>query len=228
MYREGQEMCGRFTLASSIEDIVAQFGVTEASVDHEPRYNVAPTQEVLVLVENGERRLDKFRWGLVPHWSKGPDTRYSMINARAETVAEKPSYRDPFAKRRCLVLADGFYEWKKTDNGKVPMYIRLKSGQPFGFAGLWDVWTPADGDERLKSCTIITTEPNELLKPIHDRMPAILPDDAVDDWLDLEGSEKDALLSLLKPYPGDDLEAYAVSRYVNSPANDSPKCIEPV
>lgn len=221
-------MCGRFTLATSVEDITAQFGVSDISVEHDARYNVAPTQEVLVLVKNGERRLDKFRWGLVPHWSKGPNTRYSMINARAETVAEKPSYRGPFAKRRCLVLADGFYEWQKVGDTKVPMYIRLKSGQPFGFAGLWDLWTPPDDGSPLKSCTVITTNPNRLLKPIHNRMPVILPADAIEDWLTLDGSQQDELLALLKPYPEEELEAYAVSRFVNSPSNDSPKCIEPV
>lgn len=221
-------MCGRFTLASSVEEIAAQFGVAEASVSHEARYNVAPTQDVIVLVKNGERRLDKFRWGLVPHWSKGPDTKYSMINARGESVAEKPSYRGPFASRRCLVIADGFYEWKKTGNGKVPMYIRMKSGRPFGFAGLWDLWTPEEDGEPLRSCTIITTTPNQLLKPIHNRMPVILPDDAIETWLDTDGTEQDELLALLKPYPHDELEAYAVSRYVNSPANDSPKCIQAV
>ncbi len=221
-------MCGRFTLVTSIEDIAAQFGVIDISVEHQPRYNIAPTQEVLVLVKNGERRLDQFRWGLVPHWSKGPNTRYSMINARAETVAEKPSYRTPFAKRRCLVLADGFYEWQKRGDKKVPMYIRLESGRPFGLAGLWDLWTPPEGGEPLKSCTIVTTTPNELLKPIHNRMPVILPDDAVETWLDIEGADEDELLSLLGPDPDAELEAYAVSRYVNSPANDSPKCIQPV
>lgn len=221
-------MCGRFTLATDITDIAVEFGVSTVPGEHEPRYNVAPSQDVLVLVKNGERRLEKFRWGLVPHWSKGPNPRYSMINARAETVAEKPSYRVPFAKRRCLVLADGFYEWQKVGDNKIPMYIRLKSGRPFGFAGLWDMWVPADGGEPLKSCTIITTTPNELLKSIHNRMPVILPHAAIDDWLTLDGSKRDELLSLLKPHPEVEMEAYAVSRYVNSPANDSPRCIQPV
>ncbi|MFQ5854445.1 MAG: SOS response-associated peptidase [Anaerolineae bacterium] len=221
-------MCGRFALATSVEDIAAEFGISEVSVEHEPRYNIAPSQDILVLVKNGERRLDMFRWGLVPHWAREPNLRYSMINARAETVAEKPSYRVPFAKRRCLVIADGFYEWQKVGDKKIPMYIRLKSGHPIGFAGLWDVWVPADGGDPLKSCTIITTTPNELLAPIHNRMPVILPRDAIDDWLTLDGSNQEELLALLKPYPAAELEAYAVSRYVNSPANDSPKCIQPV
>ncbi|RME46795.1 MAG: SOS response-associated peptidase [Chloroflexi bacterium] len=222
-------MCGRFTLAASIEEIAAEFGVSNTSVEHEPRYNVAPTQDVLVLVANGERRLEKFRWGLVPHWAKEPNTRYSMINARAETVTEKPSYRTPFAKQRCLVLADGFYEWQKAGDKKIPMYVRLKSGRPFGMAGLWDIWRPAEGGAPLKSCTIITTTSNELLKPIHDRMPVILPHDAIDEWLGLlDEPDQDELLALLKPYPATEMEAYAVSRYVNSPANDSPKCIQPV
>ncbi len=220
-------MCGRFTLAATIEEIAAEFGVSDVSVKHQPRYNIAPTQEVLVVVKNGERRLEQFRWGLVPHWAKEPDTHYSMSNARAETLAEKPTYRVPFAKRRCLVLADGFYEWQKVGDKKVPMFIRLKSGRPFGFAGLWDIWVPPDGGEPLKSCTIITTTPNELLKPIHDRMPVILPHDAIEDWLTIDGPQPDELLSLLKPYPEAEMETYAVSRYVNSPANDSPKCIQP-
>lgn len=222
-------MCGRFTLIASLDDVAAEFGISSVDLEHQPRYNVAPSQEVVVVVESSERRLEKFRWGLVPHWSKGPDTRYSMINARAESVADKPSYRVPFAKRRCLVVADGFYEWQKAGDQKIPMYIRMKSGRPFGFAGLWDIWSPDEGGEPLKSCTIITTQPNALLKPIHNRMPVILPDEAIDDWLTLDGSEQqDELLALLKPYPDDELEAYAVSRYVNSPANDSPKCIQAV
>lgn len=220
-------MCGRFTLAATVEEIAAEFGVSDVLVEHQPRYNIAPTQEVLVVVKNGERRLEQFRWGLVPHWTKELNSRSSRINARAETVVEKPIYRVPFAKRRCLVVADGFYEWQKVGDRKVPMYIRLKSGRPFGFAGLWDIWVSPDGGEPLKSCTIITTTPNELLKPIHDRMPVILPHDAIDDWLAIEGSKPDELLSLLKPYPDAEMEAYAVSRYVNSPANDSPQCIQP-
>lgn len=220
-------MCGRFTLTATLDEIAAQFDVPTVSIEHQPRYNIAPTQEVLVVVQNGERRLEKFRWGLVPHWAREPNLRYSMINARAETVTEKPSYRIPFAKRRCLVLADGFYEWQKTDGKKVPMYVRLKSGRPFGFAGLWDVWVPDEGGEPLKSCTIITTTSNALLKPIHDRMPVILPNDAIDAWLTLDGSRQAELLSLLKPYPETEMEVYAVSQYVNSPANDSPACIQP-
>lgn len=222
-------MCGRFTLVTKLDDIAAEFGVSDFSISHGARYNVAPTQDVVVLLaENGERQLAKFRWGLVPHWAKEVNTRYSMINARAETLTEKPTYRRPFASQRCLVLADGFYEWQQTDDGKVPMYIRLKSQRPFGFAGLWDAWEPPEGGDRLRTCTIITTTPNELLTPIHNRMPVILPQDAIDVWLRSNGAKPAELQELLKPYAASELEAYAVSRYVNNPANESPQCIEPV
>lgn len=222
-------MCGRFTLVARLDDIAAEFGVSDVSVSQGARYNVAPTQDVLVLLdENGERQLAQFRWGLVPHWAKQIDTRYSMINARAETLKEKPAYRRPFASQRCLVLADGFYEWQKTDDGKVPMYIRLKSRRPFGLAGLWDVWQPPEGGAPLRSCTIVTTTPNELLAPIHNRMPVMLPPHAIDTWLGSNGVTPDELQALLKPYAAGELEAYAVSRYVNNPANESPQCIEPV
>jgi putative SOS response-associated peptidase YedK len=221
-------MCGRFTLVTRPEDIAAEFGVSDFSVSHEARYNIAPTQDVLVLLAGGgERQLAKFRWGLVPRWAQEINTRYSMINARAETLTEKPAYRQPFASQRCLVLADGFYEWQKLGNGKVPMYIRLKSRRPFGFAGLWDTWQPADGGDPLRSCTIITTTPNALLAPIHNRMPVILPPKAIDTWLQAQAAAQEELQGLLRPYPADELEAYAVSRYVNNPANDSPRCIEP-
>ncbi len=222
-------MCGRYTLTANLEEVAAEFRVSTGTLTHQPRYNIAPTQDVLVIVEeNGTPQLVSLRWGLVPHWAKAINSRYSMINARAETVAEKPSYRRSFEKRRCLIVADGFYEWKKVDGQKIPLYIRLTSGRPFGLAGLWDVWTPPEGGEPLRSCTIITTAPNELLASIHNRMPVILPRPAIDLWLDTTAPDKGALLALLKPYSADEMEAYPVSHYVNSPMNDSPKCIEPV
>ena len=221
-------MCGRYTLTVNVEQIAIQFGVADtSSIDHEPRYNIAPTQDILAVVQNSERRLVKLRWGLIPHWAKEVNSRYTMINARSETVAEKPSYSVPFEKQRCLILADGFFEWKKNGSQKTPMYIRLKSGQPFGLAGLWDTWTPKDGSSPIRSCTILTTTPNELLEPIHNRMPVILPPEVADTWLTINGTDKNELRSLLHPFPASEMEAFPVSRFVNSPANDSHQCIEP-
>jgi putative SOS response-associated peptidase YedK len=219
-------MCGRFTRTKSIPAIAREFGVSEVSFELEPGYNIAPTQQVAVVISEGVRRLVPVQWGLVPSWAKDPSIGNKMINARAETITEKASYRNAFKKRRCLVVADGFYEWQKTGDGKRPIYIRLKSGKPFGFAGLYEIWAPPQG-EPITTCTIITTEANELMKPIHDRMPVIIPKDKEDLWLDAEVKDQETLLDLLKPYPSGDLEAYPVSRRVNSPANNSPDCIKP-
>jgi putative SOS response-associated peptidase YedK len=207
-------------------EIAREFEVSDVSADLDPSYNIAPTQQVAVVIDEGVRRLVPVQWGLVPSWAKDPSVGNKMINARAETITEKASYRNAFKKRRCLVVADGFYEWQKTGDGKRPIYIRLKSGKPFGFAGLYEVWEPPEG-EALTTCTIITTEANELMKPIHDRMPVIVPKEKQDLWLDPGVKDQESLLDLLKPYPAVDLEAYPVSRRVNSPANNSPDCIKP-
>lgn len=205
-----------------------RFHLDSADAVSAPRYNVAPTQDVSVVLNESPTRLSVVQWGLIPGWAKDPGIGAQMINARAETVAEKPAFRSAFKKRRCFVLADGFYEWRKEGDGKTktPMYLRLKSGEPFALAGLWEVWNSPEGEPR-RTCTIITTEPNELVAPIHNRMPAILPRDAEAAWLD--GSlEPAALMALLKPYPADQMQAHAVSRRVNAPQNDEPALIEPV
>jgi putative SOS response-associated peptidase YedK len=218
-------MCGRYTLATPVNSLAEQFHIDEYPTDLSSSYNVAPTQEVAaVLVEDEKRRLEMLRWGLIPSWADDPSIGNKMINARAETVSEKPSFRTPFKHRRCLILSDGFYEWQRTPDRKQPYYIHMKDGTPFAFAGLWESWR--DGEE-IRSCTIITTEANELVGEVHHRMPVILPPEDYGLWLDPEFEEKEALTSLLRPYKSGDMEAYPVSRRVNSPSNNAPACIEP-
>src|SRR6266705_10156 len=175
-------MCGRFTLSTDIKSVAAKFGVPP-TLQASPRYNVAPTQEVVSILSNGSAHMEWLQWGLIPSWAKDESIGSKMINARAETLAEKPSFKRLLRSRRCLIVADGFYEWKKEQGGKTPMYITLEDGELFAFAGLWDTWKNADG-EQIRTCTIITTSPNELMTPIHNRMPAILTPDARDAWLD--------------------------------------------
>ena len=227
-------MCGRFTLVVDLETLKQTFPwlrVPEGA-RLRPRYNIAPSQPVPVVANTGERELDFFRWGLVPSWAKDPSIGSRMINARAETLAEKPSFRAAYRRRRCLILADGFYEWQKRASAsgaarKVPYYVRLKSGQPFAFAGLWERWESPEGDEWL-TCTIITTRSNELIAPIHDRMPVILPPEGYDRWLAVEELSPEELGGLLRPYPAQAMEAYPISTFVNDPTHDSPECIQPV
>ena len=221
-------MCGRFTLTTPIETLVESFGIETAAEGISPRYNIAPTQPVATVLDEGEgRRLALLRWGLIPGWAKDPSIGNRMINARAETVAEKPAFRAAFQRRRCLVLSDGFYEWQKVEQGKRPMYIRMKDGLPFAFAGLWERWRSPNGST-VDSCTILTTDPNELMRPIHNRMPVILPPEAYELWLDPAVQTPGPLLQLLRAYPVEEMEAYPVSPRVNNPANDDPLCIEPV
>lgn len=217
-------MCGRFTQSLSIPMIAQEFGVAEVSCDMGPSYNIAPTQKVAVVVTDGVKKLVPVRWGLVPSWAKDISVGSKMINARAETITEKASYKNAFKKRRCLVVADGFYEWQAVGDSKRPVYIRLKSGAPFGFAGLYEMWKSPEGGE-LTTCTIITTEANELMRPIHARMPVIIPRGDEDLWLNLETKDPGRLLN---PYPAEEMEAYPVSKRVNSPKNNSPLCIERV
>ena len=167
------------------------------------------------------------RWGLVPHWAKDPKIGYKMINAKSETLAAKPSFRTAYRKRRCLILANGFFEWKKEGKEKIPTYIFLKCQEPFAFAGLWESWRAPSGDS-VRSCTIITTEPNSFMEPIHNRMPVILPDEAEALWLDPLTEDPDILSSLLVPFPAESMESYPVSALVNSPKNHGPDCITPV
>ena len=222
-------MCGRFTMTVDPAQLRDAFPWLDIREDWTPRFNIAPTQPVAVVPNRGDNRLDFFRWGLIPSWAKDPAIGNRLINARAETLAEKASFRNAFRRRRCLVLADGFYEWK-TEAGskrKQPMYIRLKTGQPFGFAGLWEIWNSPDGSEVL-SCTIITTEPNALVREIHNRMPVILQNEDYQIWLSPGEENSKKTDSLLKPFNPNLMEAYPVSKYVNNPKNESSECIQPL
>jgi len=221
-------MCGRFTLTATPQTLTEAFA-GYAVPDKTPiRYNIAPSQPVAVITNTNEKRLDFFVWGLVPAWAKDPKIGNRLINARAETLGEKPSFKNAYKRRRCLVLADGFYEWQKKPGSKTktPMYIRLASERPFAFAGLWERWQAPDGGEIL-SCTIITTEPNELLRPIHNRMPVIVEPADYDLWLN-PGTRPEDGLHLLRPYPSHNMRVYPVSTHVNNARNDDPTCIEPL
>lgn len=225
-------MCGRYTL-TKLENALRNLPFVKsapAEADAEPpRFNIAPTQPVLAVANNHPGRLERFHWGLIPSWAKDPSIGSRLINARAETLAEKPAFRTAFRRRRCLVPADGFYEWRVDPGGKTktPMYIRLKGGKPFAFAGLWDVWHDPGGGE-IPSLTLVTGEPNELVKPIHDRMVVILRPEDYQRWLEPAEQEAEKLREMLKPYPAEEMEAFPVSRLVNSPKNDVPQCIESI
>ena len=224
-------MCGRFTLKTDPETLTETFpGFTTPAADEMvPRYNIAPSQQVAVVANNGGNSVEFFQWGLIPSWAKDPKIGNRMINARSETLAEKPSFRTPYKRRRCLILTDGFYEWRAEPGSqtKTPFYIHLKSEKPFAFAGLWEAWSPNIDDDPLLSCTIITTSPNALMETIHRRMPVILEPDGYDQWLDPSDQSPTQLDGLLKSYPAEEMEAYPVSRLVNRPSNDSPDCIAP-
>jgi putative SOS response-associated peptidase YedK len=224
-------MCGRYTLTSSGEDLALAFELPELPF-LPPRYNMAPTQQaavVRVTEPGGPRHLDLLKWGLIPYWAKEASIGNRMINARAESVAEKPAYRFSFKKKRCLVAADGFYEWKKEGKAKQPFLIRRRDGKPFAFAGLWSTWKDAEhGGQPVETFTILTTSPNELMSPIHDRMPVILDRENFALWLDPGMEDAEKLQPLLVAHSVDDFEAFAVSRAVNSPANDFAGCIEPL
>ena len=228
-------MCGRFVSTSPPDELAAYFGadaVAEAVL--EPNYNVAPTQDVLAVVEaDGARHLDAFFWGLIPSWAKDVKIGSRMINARAETLAEKSAFKKPFATRRCLVPADGFYEWKKLGPGKKPkkqpMYIHRADGRPIAFAGLWSIWRGPDKDqEPLRSLTIVTTTPNSVMAPIHDRMPVILPEERWATWLDRDNHDLDALGALLVPAADDVLTVTPVAPLVNNVRNNGPELLDPV
>jgi putative SOS response-associated peptidase YedK len=218
-------MCGRYTIAVPTELLAERFDAT-VPPDAGPRFNAAPTQQLPVLLNDGERQIQMLRWGLIPHWSKDASSASKMINARAETIAEKPAYRGTFQKHRCLVLADGFYEWKKTSDGKVPIRFTLKSGEPFAFAGLWENWKDPQG-EWIKTFTIITGKPNELVSSVHDRMPMMLLPENEKVWLDNDAGET-IWQDVLRPYPAELMRAYPVSKRVNVAGNDDPSLIEPV
>jgi putative SOS response-associated peptidase YedK len=222
-------MCGRFTLTADTEQLQKTFPQFRFPAQAAPRFNVAPTQPILAVANDSQTAADFFVWGLIPTWAKDPEIGSRLINARAETLAEKPSFRGSYRYKRCLIFADGFYEWK-TEPGtktKTPYFIRLASGQPFAFAGLWDAWNSPDGS-LVKSATIITTEPNSLMAALHNRMPVILPANSYTQWLDPAPQKPEALQPLLKPLAADQMAAHPVSTMVNSPANDRPELIQPV
>lgn len=217
-------MCGRATQLSDRERLQQYFDLRRFNAEPNPNYNLAPMQQILAIVnEDGTLTLESYKWGLVPFWADDPKIGNRMINARAEGVAEKNSFREAFKKKRCIVPIDGFYEWKKDGDEKIPYYIHMEEGEPFGLAGLWETNTKT-GDP-LQTCTIITTEANALMANLHDRMPVILPKDAQEEWLDPDAS-KDELLGLLQPYTGEGLTAYRVSKRVNSVRYNAPDCIE--
>ena len=220
-------MCGRYSLIADLGELAKRYEFDDDGLALKPAYNVAPTQDVLTVVGGETRRGGFMRWGLIPWWAKNASIGSRMINARAETVSEKPAFRDALRRRRCLVLADGFYEWQRTGSVRKPMRVVMRSREPFAFAGLWSVWRDPDGN-RIPSCAIITTTANDLLRPVHDRMPVVLPRELEDLWLDRSIDDPGALGSVLTPYLDDAMEAYEVSTLVNSAANDGPEVIEAV
>lgn len=220
-------MCGRYTL-STPADLVADFFSLEEAVDLKPRFNIAPTQSAAVIRQTeGRRHLAELRWGLIPSWARDIGFGHKTLNARAETAAVKPSFRQAFRRRRCLVAADGFYEWAKVGRQKLPHYFYLHDGGPMALAGLWESWRDPTG-ELLESFTILTTEANALVAQAHARMPVILPPHRHAQWLDPQVTDPAAVQPLLEPYLAGEMGAHPVSQEVNSPANDSPLCVEPV
>lgn len=218
-------MCGRYALIDAKRALNELVGLEGPFVPVSPHYNIAPTQNVLAIVQEDKVKTPLLRWGFVPVWAKDPSIGSRMINARAETLHEKPSFKGAFKNRRCLIPADGFYEWKREGKRSAPHFIRMKKGRSFAFAGLWEVWKDKTGNE-LRSCTIITTGPNDLMRPIHDRMPVILKKKDFGAWLDPGHQDIPALCNLLVPYPAQEMEAYPVSFAVNSPQNDGPECVK--
>jgi putative SOS response-associated peptidase YedK len=219
-------MCGRFVQKSDLRKIAPLFNAVLES-DVQPSYNITPRQPIAVVMEKGQRKIVSMKWGLVPHWAKEEAIANKLINARSETVTEKPSFRDSFKKRRCLIIADGFYEWQGSGMAKKPFFICMKDDAPFGMAGRYDIWTNAAG-EKVTTCTIITTEANEIMKPIHHRMPVILKAEDYDVWLDVDKAADLNLQPILRPCELGLLKAYEVGLGVNNPRNNTAECIVPV
>ena len=218
-------MCGRYSLISDISALQVRFDFDTPVTEHRSRYNIAPTQNVLtVRAGDGRNVAEHMRWGLIPSWAKDMSIGNRAINARAETLAERPMFRTALRRRRCLILADGFYEWIRAGKARQPMRILLATGEPFAFAGLWETWTNPEG-ESIHSCTIITTTPNDVMRPIHDRMPVILMPEHESTWLDSSNEDASAINSFLSPYPPEIMETYPVAPLVNSHANDTPDVI---
>lgn len=221
-------MCGRYTLRTRL-NLLLELYAAESQIEWEPSFNIAPTQDVLALrgfPDARGRELVLLKWGLVPSWADDPKIGNRMINARAETIAAKPSFKTSLKRRRCVILADGFFEWRKKDKVKQPYFIHMNHDRPFAFAGLWESWKKVNPP--LESCTIITTTPNALMSTLHDRMPVILDHDAIQTWLDPNIEQPEKLLGLLRPYPEQDMEAYPVSSLVNSPRNNASECVKPL
>lgn len=220
-------MCGRFTLTLEASELQLEFGLDDILGEWQPRYNIAPSQSLAVITNRQKPKIELMRWGLIPAWAKDHKIGSRLINARAETVSEKPAFRRAFERRRCLILADGFYEWNRPPNKgglSIPYYFYLRDRHPFTFAGLWELWRAPEGSE-LTSCTIITCPANDYISPIHRRMPVMLNKHTCWSWL--EEKSHSALLSLLVPYPAELMEGCQVSRIVNNPAQDLPDCILP-
>ena len=218
-------MCGRYAQRTDPKRLAREFKVAEVP-EVEPRYNIAPTQAILGVVESADGREMKFyKWGLVPSWAKDKSIGARLINARSETIQEKPSFREAFKKRRCIIPADGFYEWQRTDGKKQPFFFRMQDERPFGFAGLWDRWE-GTGGEVIHSCTILTTEANEVLRPVHDRMPVILHASDYELWLDGDVRKHNLVKELLQPYPAGEMIRYPVSMAINSVSRQGAELIE--
>ncbi|MFW9889149.1 MAG: SOS response-associated peptidase [Candidatus Thorarchaeota archaeon] len=220
-------MCGRFNFLSHKKAVEERFGVTDIDFDIVPRYNIAPNQKIAAVIQDPKLRMVEMRWGYIPFWAKEDKIGYKMINSRAEKVAESRVFRSSFQKKRCLIPATGFYEWQKVGKVKKPMHIRLESRDIFSFAGIYSRWKSPQ-EKTVLSCSIITTTPNSLVKPIHNRMPVILPREREATWLDPKLQDVEVLKELLLPYEPDGMEAYEVSTYVNSPDNTGPVCTLPV
>ncbi len=220
-------MCGRFARTTPVEELARRFHFDAPELlIRPPAYNIAPTQDVLSVIHDGTMPRARYvRWGLIPSWAKDPRMGSRLINARSETVASKPSFRSALQRRRCLILADGFFEWQRQGRAKIPMYIRLRAQVPFAMAGLWDTWHDAEGNT-LSTCTIVTTTANTLMQPIHERMPVIIAPEGEALWLDRQCSDPQQLLPLLVPYEATAMEAYPVSTLVNSPRHNSPECLK--
>ncbi|HZH32962.1 MAG TPA: SOS response-associated peptidase [Pyrinomonadaceae bacterium] len=218
-------MCGRFAQRSDPKRLAKEFKVAEAPAV-EARYNIAPTQNILgVRTVSDEREMAFFKWGLIPSWAKDASMGARLINARAETVEEKPSFRQAFKQRRCIIPVDGFYEWRREGGKKQPFFFRLRDERPFGFAGLWERWEGEAG-AAINSCTILTTEANEVLRPVHERMPVILHPDDYELWLDVDARKRDLVKELLRPYAAEEMLGYPVSASINSPQNQGATLIE--
>ncbi|WP_053217213.1 SOS response-associated peptidase [Virgibacillus senegalensis] len=221
-------MCGRFTLQASELQILKEFDLDQQLEGYQSRFNIAPGQQILSIVHNGEDRKAGFlRWGLVPSWAKDPKIGYKMINARSETAHEKPSFKNLLSRKRCLIVADSFYEWKKTDGGKQPKRISSAQRALFAFAGLWDKWE-VDGEEPLFTCTILTRKADSFMEDIHDRMPVILPKDAEEEWIAPVKRHPEEVARFIEKLPTEPLKAYDVSTFVNSPKNEGESCIKPL